>query len=153
MSHREEASTALDDLRAALSAYPAGSLVSADVLREPLSGLGITSERLGALFQMAARAGWLERTGRVTNSVSESRKGGLVREYRVTGNSNPLRHEPDCRHCRHVRQIASDYRLARQAQEVGREAVTRGYAAENAEYGRLITFRQWLTDTVREEAG
>jgi len=38
-----------------------------------------------------------------------------------------------------------DYRYARHAAELMREAVTYGYATEIAAYPPLITFKTWLT--------
>lgn len=45
-----------------------------------------------------------------------------------------------CRRCR----LVSEYRAARHAAELARESACAGYAAEEAAYGALITFRDWL---------
>lgn len=45
-----------------------------------------------------------------------------------------------CRRCR----IVSEYRAARHAAELARERMTGGYDTETAEYGALITFRDFL---------
>lgn len=45
-----------------------------------------------------------------------------------------------CRRC----MIVAEYRAAREAAELAREATTYGYETENREYGRLITFRDFL---------
>lgn len=45
--------------------------------------------------------------------------------------------------CQHRRSV-EEYRLARYAEEQAREATTLGYATEEAAYGPLITFKDWL---------
>lgn len=47
----------------------------------------------------------------------------------------------DCGH----RQLVHAYRAAREAAELDREATCAGYAAEEAAYGPLPTFKAWLT--------
>lgn len=47
----------------------------------------------------------------------------------------------DCGH----RQLVHAYRAAREAAELDREATCAGYAAEEAAYGPLVTFKTWLT--------
>lgn len=46
----------------------------------------------------------------------------------------------DCRH----RRMVEEYRLARHAAELAREAATGSYPAEVAEYGALLDFKTWL---------
>jgi hypothetical protein len=58
---------------------------------------------------------------------------------RITNWTAP-RHKRGCRHCAMV----AEYRLARYAAELLREAVTGAYASEEAEYGPIITFKDWL---------
>jgi hypothetical protein len=53
-------------------------------------------------------------------------------------------HRPGCRHCRRVRQLGRDYRAWRAAAEAARQAVCIGYATEEAAYGNLPTFRDYL---------
>jgi hypothetical protein len=48
---------------------------------------------------------------------------------------------PDCRH----RDMVYAYRAARAAAEAARETVCLGYATEEAGYGPLVTFGDWLT--------
>ena len=48
--------------------------------------------------------------------------------------------------CGHYRMVMA-YRDARHAAELKREAATAGYRTETADYGRIITFRDWLIDT------
>lgn len=139
----------LDVLRHAIGDLRIGECVSVDDFREVLDGADIDSSELGMLFRQAVQAGWLAPTGRIANSRKASRRGGIIREYRVTGELEPLKHAPGCPHCKRVRAMANDYRLARHAAEERQEAVTRGYATEQAEYGRLITFKDWLIDTSR----
>lgn len=50
------------------------------------------------------------------------------------------------RRCLH-RQKVQEYRDARAAAEAAREDATGLYEAEVAEYGRLITFKDWLIAT------
>jgi hypothetical protein len=52
-------------------------------------------------------------------------------------------HPRRCRHCVSV----DAYRAARIAAELAREESTRGWATEIAEYGPIITFKDWLTMT------
>lgn len=47
----------------------------------------------------------------------------------------------DCGH----RQLVHAYRAAREAAELDWEAACAGYAAEEADYGPLPTFKSWLT--------
>lgn len=54
------------------------------------------------------------------------------------------------RNCLH-RHTVNEYRVAREAAEQAREAETRGYRTETAEYGPILTFREWL-ETLRETA-
>lgn len=79
------------------------------------------------------------------------RMGNEARAYkrRITNWVAP-RHRRGCRHCASV----AEYRLARHAAELQREAATCGYATETALYGPIITFRDWLIGTAaatREE--
>lgn len=67
----------------------------------------------------------------------------------------PAAHPPGCEHCKRVRAVALDYRLAREAAELARELETCGYATETRQYGPLLTFRDWLqatADTTRYAA-
>lgn len=41
--------------------------------------------------------------------------------------------------------MVSEYRLARYAAELAREQATGGYQQEMAEYGPILTFKDWLT--------
>lgn len=41
-------------------------------------------------------------------------------------------------------QCVDNYRAARHAAELAREFATCNYRAELAEYGRIITFKEWL---------
>jgi hypothetical protein len=41
--------------------------------------------------------------------------------------------------------MVQEYRLAREAAELAREAATGSYAAEVADYGPIVTFKAWLT--------
>ena len=50
----------------------------------------------------------------------------------------------DCRRCR----LVADYRAAREAAELQRERETCGYATETALYGPIVTFKDFLTQTV-----
>jgi len=54
-----------------------------------------------------------------------------------------MSHKRGCRHC----QMVSEYRLARHAAELLREATTGAYASEEAEYGPIVTFKDWLIGT------
>lgn len=56
-------------------------------------------------------------------------------------------HPANCGHCKRVRALRDEYRMAREAAELARESVTAGYATEQADYGPLITFRDWLVQT------
>lgn len=61
---------------------------------------------------------------------------------RITNWTAP-RHRRGCRHCAMV----AEYRLARHAAELLREAVTGAYRSETADYGPIITFKDWLLGT------
>ena len=56
-------------------------------------------------------------------------------------------HPANCAHCKRVRALSNEYRLAREAAELAREQVTAGYASENADFGALVTFKDWLVQT------
>lgn len=58
------------------------------------------------------------------------------------------RHPADCAHCARVRSAAREFRLARADAEAQREQATYGYATEMAEFGPLVTYRDWLQQTV-----
>lgn len=47
--------------------------------------------------------------------------------------------------CRHWA-FVNDYRVAREAAELQRDAATRGHATEIAEHPPIITFKDWLQD-------
>lgn len=53
------------------------------------------------------------------------------------------RHPRHCRHCRNV----DAYRAARIAAELARENTCSDYPTELAEYGPVITFKEWLVQT------
>lgn len=55
---------------------------------------------------------------------------------------------PTCQH----RLKVLDYRAARHAAELAREASTLGYRTELAAAAPIITFRQYLEQTAREQA-
>ena len=57
------------------------------------------------------------------------------------------KHRPDCTHCARTRDLALQYRLAREAAELQREHVTGSYVSELKEYKPIITFKQWLQNT------
>lgn len=52
-----------------------------------------------------------------------------------------------CARCRRSATLSMDYRVAREAEEQQREAVTAGYATESRAYGPLSTFRDYLEQT------
>ena len=54
------------------------------------------------------------------------------------------KHRAGCVHCARVRGQAMEYRAWREAAEANAERITRGYATERAEFGRLPTFRDYL---------
>lgn len=72
------------------------------------------------------------------------RRGNDARETkrRLTNWTAP-KHKRGCRHCAMV----AEYRLARHAAELLREATTGAYASELEDYGPIITFRDWLIAT------
>lgn len=47
--------------------------------------------------------------------------------------------------CLH-KQMVMEYRAAREAAELAREAECVGYATETAAYGPIVTFKSWLLD-------
>lgn len=49
------------------------------------------------------------------------------------------------RGCLH-RAFVRDYQVERNRQEVAREAITGGYATEEADHPPLVTFKTWLVD-------
>jgi len=61
-------------------------------------------------------------------------------------------HPVDCAHCKRVRGLSQEYRVAREAAELARESVAAGYASEEADYGSLITFKDWLEQTAGQAA-
>lgn len=52
-----------------------------------------------------------------------------------------------CSRCRRAAALSMNYRVAREAAELEREAVTAGYATESGQYGALITLRDYLEQT------
>lgn len=50
--------------------------------------------------------------------------------------------------CLH-RRLVEDYQMARHAAELAREYETRGYATETAEYGPILTFKEWLVHSAQ----
>lgn len=60
-------------------------------------------------------------------------------------------HRQRCRGLCYRCQIVSEYRAAREAAELAREATTYGYETENREHGPLITFRDFLVAYKQEE--
>ena len=52
-----------------------------------------------------------------------------------------------CTRCRRT----TEYRMAREVQELERERVTAGYATESGQYGALMTLRDYLVQTRGEE--
>lgn len=53
-------------------------------------------------------------------------------------------HRPGCTHCRQVAQLGREFAAWRAAAEAARDAVCIGYATEEASYGSLPTFRDYL---------
>jgi hypothetical protein len=53
-------------------------------------------------------------------------------------------HRPGCAHCRQVRQLGREFAAWRAAAEAARDRVCIGYATEEASYGALPTFRDYL---------
>lgn len=63
-----------------------------------------------------------------------------VRGMAVTAPRTRRSHRRGCRHCVSV----DAYRAARIAAELAREEATGGWATEIAEYGPIVTYKDWL---------
>lgn len=58
-------------------------------------------------------------------------------------------HKASCGHCRRVRQLGREFSAWRAAAETARDLVCIGYATEEASWGRLPTFRDYLVSLAR----
>lgn len=74
----------LDVLRRILDGYRPGATVHVDAIRDDLEAAQVRRAQYGGLFTQACAAGWIAPTGRVHKSRSGPRRGGIIREYRVT---------------------------------------------------------------------
>lgn len=95
------------------------------IARATPGALGGTYRRENCRPSCATCLGWSSHPIKEKKRIAEGRRAG---------------HPPNCGHCRNVR----EYRLARHAAELERERVTAAYPAELADYGPILTFRDWL---------
>ena len=73
----------LATFRMILDAHRPGTRLSCDTIRDDLTAAQIHPAQYGALFRAACEREWLAPVG-VAKSTSGPRRGGLIREYRVT---------------------------------------------------------------------
>lgn len=83
----------LQAFRRILLTIRAGRRFSVNDVRDEVTATGLAGDSLGALFQHAARRGWIEPTGWVVPSRERVARGRCVREYRrcLIGPQKPVR--------------------------------------------------------------